>query len=270
MAGFVMRISATVTWVVCGALAVAGLAAKVELEPAGQAPDTALVVSTNDLVRILQKATNLTFVGSAWKTYRRHTVFLDRDGTLKARFDLVSVFSTEYELLSKLAECLVGSTVRLRKQPDGSFLYLKDGKDKFIIRVIHDESAPDHFRGVYYLTGERSFFRMEALLHVESRPNRQEGIDYAAHVYANSDSRILNLLARIPFVKRYLAGEMDDVVAKFDVLYAEMLLDPRANLQKLMKFRDPAGRIYFSDPDIEMTTRFVDTLLNQSPAPGVE
>ena len=220
-----------------------------------------LCVSTNDLLHILLNATNSPFAASAMSVYRKHTVFLDPQGSLTARFDVVGLFSTEYELMSKLAECLVGSQVKVRRQPDGSYLYINERKDRFTIHVIHDECDTGHFQGVYYFTGDRRFYTLEVLLHLESKPNRDGSIRYGAHIYADSDSRFVNFLSKIPFVRHYLIYEVNDVVAKFDIVYGQMLRDPRANLRKVMQCRDPKGMLYFSDQDIEMTTKFVDKLL---------
>jgi hypothetical protein len=226
--------------------------------------DAPVHVSTNDLVRILRNATNLACAAAAEKTYQKHTVFLNPKGNLKARFSFVSVFSTEYELVSKLAECLAGSTVRVRKQPDGSYLYVNASKDRFIINVIHDECDKSHFQGVYYITGDWGFATLEALLHLESKPDPDGAIKYAVNIYADSNSLTYNLFARIPFVKRYLTHEVNDVVAKFDAMYLQMLSNPRENLPKVMQCRDPGAILCFSDRDIELVKGFVNTsLLNQ-------
>ncbi|MBA4388096.1 MAG: hypothetical protein C0404_08955, partial [Verrucomicrobia bacterium] len=228
----------------------------------------------NDVVRILQKATNLSCTAAAERVFRKYSVLLKPEGSLQARFDIVSSFATEYELVSKLAECLAGSAVRVRKQPDGSLLYVSESKDKYTIDVIHDEVDTNHFQGVYYITAEWRFFTMEALLHLESRPGREGGIKYGVRIYANSDSRILSILARFSFVDRYLLREVNDVVAKFDTVYGQMLQDPLENQKKLLEYRDPKATIYFTDPEIDLIKDFVDQLLksqstNAPPASGV-
>jgi hypothetical protein len=234
--------------------------------PAATIPlDAPVIVSTNDMLRILTNVTNFSCAASGKSVYLNHTVFMEPRGSLKARFDFVTAFSTEYELLSKLAECLAGTTVMVRKQPDGSYLYINASKEKSIIRVIHDECDSNHFEGVYFITVDRTFINVEALLHLETRPDRQGAIKYGAHIYADSDSRIMNLLSRIPFVKRILIREVNSVVTKFDVMYARMLNDPHENLRKVMELRDPKGVIYFSDHDIRLINRFLAThLRNQS------
>lgn len=232
----------------------------IQSQPQITIPEPEVTVSTNDLVRILRGATNVPFAAAAELIYRKHTVFLNPKGDLRARFDHVSVFSTEYELVSKLAESLVGSSVRVRKQPDGSYLYISDTKDKYAIHVIHDESDAKHFQGVYYIVAKRRFLTLKALLHLESRPDREGRIKYAVHIYSDSDSWILNLVSRISFVKHYLIHEVSDVVANFDSMYSTMLQNPQEGLQKLMKLRDPAGSVYFSDSDLELVKKFVDNL----------
>jgi multidrug efflux system outer membrane protein len=218
-------------------------------------------VSSDALRQILRNATNLACAAAAENTFVNHTVFLTPKGSLKARYDFVSVFSTEYELVAKLAECLAGSSVRLRKQEDGSYLYIKKSNERFSIRVLHDECDDRHFQGVYYITADWVFITMRALLHLECRPDSQGAIEYSAHIYSDSDSRIMNLVSKIPFVQHYLTHEVDDVVTKFDIMYAEMLRAPGEDMKKVMQFRDPKGSVYFSDHDIELINRFLDTRL---------
>jgi len=229
------------------------------------APDAPVLVSTNDLANVLRITTNRPLAASAQKILGKHTVFLNPEGSLTAQFSLVSVFSTEYELVSKLAECLAGSSGKVRKQPDGSLLYINETKERFNIRVIHDECDSNHFEGVYYITTDRGFITIEALIHLESRPGPDGTIRYAVHIYADSNSRILNFLSRISLVRNYLTHEVNDMVAKFDTVYAQILSDPQKHLGTLMEFRDPTGSLYFSDREMKLIRIFVETLPKSRP-----
>ena len=225
-----------------------------------KSPETELVVSTNDLARILLGATNCPGAPAARRLYADHAISLNPHGNLRARFDLVSIFSTQYELLSKLAECLVASPVKVRRQPDGSYSFLSQTGQKYLIQIIHDECDSLHFQGVYYITGQRLLVRLEALLHLESRPNARGGIEYGAKIYAGTDSRLVNLSARMPFVRDILNGEVNSVVSKFDPVYAELLTDPQDHLRRLMQLRDPAAELHFTDEELALVRQFVDRL----------
>lgn len=226
-----------------------------------------LLASTNELVRILGAASNLAYISEATNLYANHTVLLTPAGRLKARFEMVSVISTEYELLSKLAECLIGSRVRVRRQEDGSYLYTNEDGHPYIIRVIRDECGPGRYRGVFYLTGRKLFSNLRALVHLESRPGEDGGIEYGAQIFASSGSGVLNFFARIPFIRNMLMEDVATVVSKFDAVYYDMLKDPKEHFERVKKHRDPAVDPYFTDREIEITRRLVNKLLAGQPAP---
>jgi hypothetical protein len=106
------------------------------------------------------------------------------------------------------------------------------------------------------------FVKLKALMHLESRPGRDGGIEYDARIYAGSDSPLFNFFTRLSLIKSYLADEVTSVVTEFDAVYDEMLKTPDANLRKLLEFRDPKADLYFTDQEIETARKCVGTLLD--------
>lgn len=212
--------------------------------------------TTNSLETILNSSSNT----NAAALYKKYRIFIEKKGSLESSYDLVRQFSTEYELISKLAECLIDSKLSLRKQPDKSYLYNNGEDETSKLWVVYDHVSTNRFSGVYYFTGERFFSNFEALLHLESRPNSEGGIDFDGKIYADSESRIFRLMSKLSFVKSYFSSQATEVATRFDDVYREMTKDPEGNLKKIMNHRDPKGKIYFSDDEIERIIKFYNAV----------
>jgi len=225
----------------------------------GAGPAKTSAVETNSLETILS-STNLTHGAAATNLYARHRIYINQKGSLDSKYDVVRDFANDYELISKIAECLIDSKMTLRKQKDGSYLYTNPDNDTSRLWVVHDRFSEDMFQGVYYFTGSRMFWDFEALVYLESKPNKKGGIEFDARIFADSGSAIARLLSKISFVKSYFARESTSVITQFDSVYEMLFKDPKENMEKIMQHRDPRSRIYFSDDEIEKIRRLYDTI----------
>jgi len=204
---------------------------------------------------------NIVTNAAATNLYAKHSIFLNPKGSLKSDFRVVNEFATDYELISKLAECLADSDVSVRKQDDGSYIYLnKKSKGSSKLWVLYDHSATNQFAGLYYFTGKKAFFNFKTLLYLNSTPKEDGSISFDGKIYADTDSAIANIASKIWFVRNFILGESNELISQFDTIYSQMMENPEENLKRIMQFRDPKGKIYFSGKDIEKLNRFYESL----------
>jgi hypothetical protein len=192
--------------------------------------------------------------------YDTHRIHIHHENSLESKFEIVPVFGTDYELISKISECISNSQFSIRKQLDGSYLYTNNKKETANLWVVYDQIAKDSFEGLYYLSGNRSFFDFNMLLHIQSKPNSDENISFRMDIYADTSSRLLRTFSKLSFVRNYIIREASRIITEFDNIYEHLTNNPEHNMLRFNEYRNPDNSLYFSDDDMKKIKEFYNMI----------
>jgi ribosomal protein S8 len=94
------------------------------------------------------------------------------------------------------------------------------------------------------------------MIYLVTLPRDDQGIIFDCRIFSKTDSYIANWISKNGFIKNYILSESKNLISQFDIIYSQMMDNPEESLRKIRRFRDPKGKIYFTEGDIEKIDEF--------------